>query len=277
MRDIVPAQLFSAARAGGYALAALNAVNLETAQAVVRAAEAERAPVVLQFSQNAARYGELETLLAIGRQLRAQASVPVVVHFDHAEDRASALRALELGCDSVMLESGDLSPQAYADELGELARVAHARGAVVEGEFEVVAKGDRAATFTDPQLLADLAQRSACDLVVVDVGSVHKLARKEAQLDLGRLQLLGRAVPQPLVLHGSSGVPDDQIRRAVGLGVSKINVATSLMNAFTDAAAQALASGGSRDPRRWLGAAREAMSEAARSVIRLSGSSGLHP
>lgn len=277
MREFSPAPLFSAARAGGYALAALNAVNLETAQAVVSAAQAERAPVVLQFSQNAARYAGLETLLAIGRELRAQASVPVVLHFDHAEDSPTALRALELGCDSVMLESGGLEPEAYADELAELARAAHALGAVVEGEFEVVAKGERASSAADPELIADLSERSTCDLVVVDVGTTHKQARKEAQLDFDRLKRLACEVPQPLVLHGASGVPDDQLRRAAELGISKINVATSLMNAFTGAAQASLSSGAARDPRRWLADARSAMVSAARGVIRLTGSGGLYP
>src|SRR5680860_1688071 len=143
MTTAAPAELLRQARHNGYAIGAFNAVNLETAQAIVAAAEAERAPVILQVSENAARYAGLQPLLALGQSLKAAAAVPVVLHFDHAESFESAVAALEAGFDSVMLESGDLRPEEYARRLRRLADSAHDRGASVEGEFEIVSKASR--------------------------------------------------------------------------------------------------------------------------------------
>lgn len=265
------------ARRDSYALAALNAVNLETSQAVVLAAERERAPVILQMSHNAARYAGIRPLVALARELRAAASVPVLLHFDHAENLTTARLALELGCDSVMLESGNLDPRAYARELKVLAEVAHDLGALVEGEFEVVPKGERQASRNAPELIAELASWSNCDLVAVDIGSRHKQERKTAQLDLPRLRLLAAQIDKPLVLHGASGVSDAHLREAVSLGISKANLATELMMVFTQGALAELSRSPTNDPRRYLGAAREAMALAAQAVIRTLGSSGAAP
>src|SRR5690606_29125888 len=125
-------RLLERARRDGYALPALNAVNLETAEAVVAGAESERAPVILQISQNAVRYSSLSRLAAIGRVLREEATVPVVLHFDHAENLATALRALDEGFDSVMLEAREGGPRDYERAVRELVEAAHAQGAAVE-------------------------------------------------------------------------------------------------------------------------------------------------
>lgn len=261
-----------AARAGGYALAALNAVNLETAQAAVRAAEAERAPVILQFSQNAARYADLRLLAAIGRELRAGASVPVILHFDHAETPDAAREALRCGFDGVMLESDD------AALLRMLADEAHAAGSFLEAEYEVVAKGQRAATqhSESGNELARFIQDSGCDLLAVSVGSVHKQEAKTSHLDLVRLDELAAQTRLPLVLHGASGVVEADVAAASRRGISKVNVATELLLAFTDAV-QVRLGGGSHDPRQYLGAGRDAYEARARHVIQLLGSSGTAP
>lgn len=262
------------ARTCGYAVGAFNAVNLETAQAIVRAAESERAPVILQVSENAARHGGLEPLLAIGRSLAASVTVPVTLHFDHAESLESAARAVELGFDSVMLESGSLGPEEYAGQLRRLAEVAHARGASVEGEFEIVSKSGRAGKDLPLEALPDLVEASGCDTVCVAIGSEHKMTGKTATLDLPRLERIAALVAQPLVLHGSSGVREDDLRRAVHLGIAKVNLATELMVVFTAAVRAALRAGDVSDPRKYLGAGREAMVGRVREYIRLLGSAG---
>ena len=257
-----------AARQGGYALAALNVVNLETAQAAVRAAEAERAPFILQVSQNAARYAGLRMMAAIGRELRAHADVPMILHFDHAETPDAALEAVSCGFDGAMLESDD--PAALAPLSAQL----HAAGAYLEAEYEVTEKGERHATLHgDVQDVAAFAQASGCDLLAVALGSVHKQASKTSRLDLPRLQALAAATPLPLVLHGSSGVVEADLKAAAHLGLSKVNIATELTSAFSRAALDVLA-GGELDPRRALGAGRDAYQERAQAVIRLLGSSG---
>ena len=256
------------ARAGGYAVAAFNAVNLETAQAIVRAAEAQAAPVILQFSQNAARYAGLSNLAAIGATLRADARVPVLLHFDHAEDEATASQALHLGFDGVMLEGDDVSAVA------RLADQAHLQGGYLEAEYEVVRKGERAAqTHDELGGLTHFTVVTGCDLLAINIGSVHKQQEKTAQLDLDRLAQIAHLTPLPLVLHGASGVPDAQLAEATRRGVSKVNLATDLTLTFT-AAVRGRLEQGAKDPRAYLDAGRQAMQARAEQYIQLLGSAG---
>ncbi len=260
--------MLQAARAGHYAVAAFNAVNLETAQAIVRAAQAQNAPVILQFSQNAARHGGLEPLAAIGLALKESAGVPVLLHFDHAETEEVALLALELGFDGVMLE-GD-NPAV----LRRLATAAHALGGYFEAEFEVVVKGERhGVRIENPQDLANFARDSDCDLLAVDIGSAHKQEDKSAKLDFERLERLTALTSLPLVLHGASGVPEDQLARAAREGISKVNLATDLTLTFTAAVRQSL-EGGAKDLRVYLAAGRDAMQARAEHYIQLLGGAG---
>lgn len=274
MPSLTPYEVVVAATTGGYAIGAFNAVNLETAQAVVLAAEEQRAPVFLQVSQNAARHGGMAPLLAAARELRQAASVPVILHFDHAEDLGTALEALELGCDSVMLESGPNDLVAYVATLRKLVAAAHARGAIVEGEFDVVEKGARESSSHDPTLIAELAAEAGCDLVAIDAGTRHKAADRNLSLDFSRLEAVARVVPRPLVLHGASSVPVSELTRAAGLGVAKVNVATELMNEFTAAVRAVLDAEQRPDPRSYLGSGRSAMALRAGSLIRALGSAG---
>ncbi len=258
----------NAARAHGYAIPAFNAVNLETAQAIVRAAELERAPVIVQISQNAARYAALPLLAAVAVNLRETASVPVIAHFDHAETVGDAKAALGYGFDMVMFEGHDLIA------LRDLAQLAHERGAALEAEFEVVSKGERVSTRAEIEDLASFAQASRCDALAVSIGSAHKQTDKTSHLDLERLAQMASATALPLVLHGASGVLEADLRRAVALGIAKVNVATELAVVFTDAVRAQLEDSSLNDPRKYLGAAREAMTERARAIIQLLGASG---
>ncbi|OLV19643.1 class II fructose-bisphosphate aldolase [Deinococcus marmoris] len=262
------ADIIRAARAGGYALAAFNAVNLETAQAIVRAAEATRAPVILQFSQNAARHGGLAQLAALGLSLKSEAGVPILLHFDHAEDEGMALEALNLGFDGVMLEGDDPAT------LRRLADAANAAGGYFEAEYEVVVKGERSGErHDDPAHLAAFIRDSGCDLLAVDIGSAHKQESKNAHLDFDRLTRLAELTTLPLVLHGASSVPEAELARATGLGIAKVNLATDLTLAFTAAVREAL-DAGARDPRNYLGAGRDAMQARAETYIRALGGAG---
>lgn len=257
-----------AAQRGGYALAALNVVNLETAQAAVRAAEAERAPFILQVSQNAARYAGLGMMAAIGKELKTHTDVPMILHFDHAETPDMALQAVEHGFDGVMLESDD------AALLAPLAAQIHAAGAYLEAEYEVTAKGEREATQHDAvEDVARFAHDSGCDLLAVALGSVHKQENKTSRLDLARLLAFTQVTKLPLVLHGSSGVVEEDLAAAARQGLVKVNIATELTTAFSRAVLDMLQTGVT-DPRKALGAGRDAYEARARHVIGLIGSAG---
>lgn len=263
------------ARRLGYAIGAFNAVNLETAQAVVAAAEDERSPVILAISENAARHGRLDTLAALAVSLRGQAAVPVLLHFDHAETPTSAARALELGFDSVMLELDEPYSDAALGTIRELVRLAEGHGAAVEIECDVVAKGARrGATRASPELVARLVRETGCSLVAVDLGTSHKQAVKNAVLDLDHLAAVAAATDAAVVLHGASSVPPAELSRAVALGLGKVNVGTELMRAFTAAVRRHLEDPDVYDLRHYLASGRSAVRESVRSIMRTLNSSG---
>lgn len=269
-------RLLQQARQQRVALAAVNAVNLETAAAVVEAAEAEGAPVILQVSQNAARYAGFVPLAAAARALRDGASAPVALHFDHAEDVATAVRALDEGFDAVMLETAGLEVDAQAEALARVAEAARAAGAGFEAEAEITPKGGRGSSGRlTPEQLAAFVRSSGCTSLAVDLGTRHKQRERRARLDHERLRAIRDAVGVPLVLHGSSGVSDEDLARAAAEGLSKVNLATALMMAFTDGVRTELRDPDVVDARRYLAAGREAMRERVRAYLRLLGSARL--
>ena len=263
--------LLKDARANHYAIAALNAVNLETAQAIVQAATLENTPVILQISENAARYAGLHPLFALAQELKREARCPVILHFDHAETLDSALAALRLGFDSVMLEGADLGLKENARQLRLLSDAAHHCGAMVEGEFEIVSKDGREGKYLSARELETLATLADCDSIAVDIGSKHKMTQKEAALDLSRLETIADHLKHPLVLHGSSGIPEKDLVDAVKLGISKVNIATDLMLEFTKGVRMQLRNEEIFDPRKYLTAGRRVMTERARHYIQLLG------
>lgn len=233
----------------GRALLAVNMVNLETAQAVVWGAEQAGKPIILMISHNAGRYGGLEELYAIGRSLGRKASVPVYLHYDHAEGLEDLEAAYALGFDSAMLEVEE-EEQARAAR-----RVAGSR--VLEVELEVVGKGERQERVRDLAELAQLAHRSGADWLAVNLGTRHK-ALEKTRLHLDRLEAL-RSLGKPLVLHGGSSAPLEDLRQAVRMGVSKVNLATAAYQAFTQGVRERVA--GSVDPRDYLGEGRARMAQ----------------
>lgn len=275
MTRAVAREVLTRARAGAYAIASLNAINLETAQAVVKAAELERAPVILAFSENAARYAGLEVLAAIGRVLRTEATVPILLHYDHAETPSRARQALDLGFDLVMLEQAHTDPSVGADEVRELVDIAHAHGALVEVECDVVEKGSRdASARATPRQVADFVEVSGGDLVAIDLGTVHRQTRTGTRLDLVRLGEVAAATDAFITLHGASGVAPEHLSEAVAAGLSKVNVGTALLLAFTQAVRARLAESDGYDPRRYLDAGRDAFCERARVAVRALGGAG---
>lgn len=258
-----PVRLLADARAAGVAVAAVNAVNLETMEAVVAAADDVGLPVILQVSQNASRYAGLTRLAALGRLLRDESAAPVVLHFDHAESVEVALQAFDLGFDSVMLEGANMPPSEHLAALRRLSERAATNGGGIEAEAEITPKGDRSGhEHLAPESLQAFVEATGCTSLAIDIGSRHKQHTRTTRLDLERLREVAASVRVPLVLHGSSGVTDEDLLRAVRLGVAKVNVATALMLVFTDAVRTDLSDPARIDPRRYLGAGRDALRRA---------------
>ncbi|MFC4857592.1 class II fructose-bisphosphate aldolase [Actinophytocola glycyrrhizae] len=267
------ADLVTAARAAGRGVGAFNVIQLEHAEALVAGAEKAGAPVVLQISENAVKYhGALEPLAQATLAVARSCAAPVAVHLDHATDVALVRHAVQLGFGSVMY---DASAMSYVDNVAAttaVVRHCHERGVYVEAELGEVGGKDGVhapGARTDPDEAAAYVAATGVDALAVAVGTSHAMLTRDATVDFGLIERLRATVPVPLVLHGSSGVADDDLRRAVEAGMTKVNIATQLNKAFTAAVRAHLAADPAVvDTRRYLGAGREAV---AAEVARLLG------
>ena len=267
-------EVLTPAARDGVAVGAFNVFSIEHAEALVAGAEAAGLPVVLQISENAVLYhGALAPIAAATLSLARSAAVPAVVHLDHATDLALVGEAVTLGFTSVMYDGSQLD---HAANLAATARVVtdcHAHGIDVEAELGEVGGKDGVhapGVRTDPDEAAGFVEQTGVDALAVAVGSSHAMIERSAALDLDLIGRLHAAVPVPLVLHGSSGVPDDEIVRAVRAGMTKVNIATHLNRLFTEAIRRTLAADpGLVDSRKYLGPARDAVAEEVARLLRL--------
>jgi len=271
---LVPASaIVTPARAAGRGVGAFNVIGIEHAEALVQGAEAAGTPVILAISENCVTYhGGLEPIAAATLALARAARIPASVHLDHAESEALIDQAIALGIPSVMFDASRLP---FADNVRATRAVveaAHAMGVWVEAELGEVGGKDGVhapGARTDPQEAADYVMATGVDALAVAVGTSHAMTTRDAALDLPLIAHLRATVPVPLVLHGSSGVPDDELRRAIEAGMTKINIATHLNHVYTDAVRVWLAANPAKvDPRLYQGAGRAAI---AAEVTRLLG------
>ncbi|MEU2353043.1 class II fructose-bisphosphate aldolase [Streptomyces misionensis] len=260
------------------AVAAFNVITLEHIEAVIAGAEAAGAPVVLQVSENAVkfRYGRLLPLARAAGAAAERAAVPVALHLDHVQSDDLLRQAPDAGFSSVMYDAARLP---YADNLAATraaADWAHSQGLYIEAELgEVGGKGGRPpldahapGARTDPAQARDFVAGTGVDALAVAVGSSHAMTTRTAALDHALLKQLSAALSVPLVLHGSSGVPDDGLVAAVAGGIAKVNVGTALNIAMTGAIREFLAAHPEAvDSRKYLSVGREAMAEEVRRII----------
>lgn len=256
------------------AVGAFNAILLEHAEAIVAGAEQANLPVILQISQNAIRYhGSLEPFAVACLRLAAGASVPVLVHLDHIEDRRLVDEGLALGIRSIMFDAAALSYEANVESTREVTEQCHTAGCWVEAELGEIGGKDGAhapGVRTDPGEAAGFVAATGVDSLAVAVGSSHAMAGRDAVLDDELIGALAAAVPVPLVLHGSSGVPDDGIRRAVARGIAKVNIGTRLNQVLTGSVRATLAERADlTDPRRYLAPGRDQVRDEVARLLRL--------
>jgi fructose-bisphosphate aldolase, class II len=270
-------ELVAAAVARGGAVVALNIVTLEHAEAITRAAEIAGTPVILALSQNTIAFhgAQLAPIAAAASAVARLAAVPISLHLDHITEDSLVEAAAGSGFSSLMYDGAALS---YPDNVARTAwarRTAQASGLWVEAELGYVggklnapqsahAPGVR----TDPDEAEQFVQETGVDALAVAVGSSHAMTSRSASLDLGLIDKLRARVSVPLVLHGSSGVPEADLRAAVTAGISKINVGTALNVAMTSAVRRVLTGEPSLvDPRPYLAAAREEITVTVRDLL----------
>jgi fructose-bisphosphate aldolase class II len=263
---LVPtAELVAHAAARHRGIGAFNVITLEHAEAVAAGAEQAGLPAILQVSENAVGFhgGRLDALAAACVAVAGASSAPLALHLDHVVDGVLLRRAADAGFGSVMVDASRLP----YDENIEVTRCAaewgRQHGLWVEAELGEVGGKDGAhapGVRTHPAEASAFVAATGVDGLAVAVGSSHAMTSRTATIDHDLVRRLRDAVPVPLVLHGSSGVPDDELRRAVAAGMVKINVGTALNIAFTAAVrAQLDADPAVVDPRRYVARARDAM------------------
>lgn len=240
------AELLSHARVSGYAIGAFNVYNLEGVKAVIAAAEAEHSPVMLQIHLAALDFGG-PGLIALCLEAARGASVMAAVHLDHSTSPAAIRAALAAGVTSVMADGSGLPFAENVAFTREVVALAHANSAIVEAELGRISGAedglsvtDREARMTDPNQAASFVADTGADALAICIGNVHGHYRTPPTLDFDRLAAIRERVAVPLVLHGASGLPDAQIRRAIALGVCKFNVNTEVREAYSTALRAAL-------------------------------------
>lgn len=227
--------MLSSAKEGGYGVGFFNAVNVEMARAIIETAEQLHAPVIVGTAEVLLSATPLDTVASYLLPMAREAAVPVCVHYDHGLTFEKCMEALRLGFTSVMYDCSTASYEENIARVAEMVKIAHAMGATVEGELGHV--GDNAGAgklenpsdyYTDPGMAKEFVEKTGVDALAVAVGNAHGDYAFPPKLDFERIRQISTETNLPLVLHGGSGLSDDDFRRAVGIGISKINIFTDI-------------------------------------------------
>ena len=235
------------AKKGKYAVGLFNAVNLELARGIIAAAEQTGSPVIMGTAEVLFPYGPLEEVSYYLLPMAKKASVPVVIHLDHGLNKETCLKALELGFSSIMYDCSTDSYDENVKKVKEMADIAHSYGATIEGELGHVGDNDGSLEgsdhmvdpskfFTDPKMAKDYVDKTGVDALAIAVGNAHGAYKLPPKLDFERIRTIKKTVDVPLVLHGGSGLTDDDFRQAIKEGISKVNIFTDINVAAVKAA-----------------------------------------
>lgn len=264
-----------------YAVGHVNINNLEFLQAAVEAAQAEEAPVILGVSEGAIKYMGLEYTVAMARAAADKASVPVVLHLDHGSSFEWVVRSVRAGFSSIMIDASRFPLDENIALTRKVVDLCHPLGIDVEAELGRIGGTDddltvdeRLATLARVDEAAEFVRQTQVDALAAAIGSAHGRYKGRPQLHFDRLAEIRDATDIPLVLHGGSGIPDEDVQKAITLGVAKVNINTENQELFTSVVRGAIAGSTDMfDPRKYLGPAREAMKEAVQQKFKLLGSS----
>lgn len=275
-------EMLLAAKKGGYAVPAFNIHNLETIQVVAEAAAELSSPLIIATTPSTVQYAGADYLLAIVEVASRRYEVPIAIHLDHAEEVEMIKQLLDLGYKSVMIDASHLPFEENIRTVREVVEYAHKYGVSVEAELgrlggqEDDLTVDEADSFyTDPDKAVEFVERTGIDSLAVAIGTAHGLYKSEPKLDFTRLKEIHQKVDLPLVLHGASGIPDQDVKRTIALGIAKVNIATELKIPFAEAVRRYLIEHPeANDPRKYLTPGKDAMREVAKKKIIMCGSSG---
>lgn len=269
------------AQAGHYAVGAFNVESLEFVMAVIKAAEERKSPVIMQTTPGTVKYANLDYFAAMCKVAADAASVPVAIHLDHGDGFDRCIQAMHAGYTSVMIDGSHHVFEENIEITKSVVRACHAAGIPVEAELGKVGgkeddlDGGNGNGYTVPSEAAEFAERTGVDSLAVAIGTAHGVYKGTPKLDIERLSEIRKVVSVPLVLHGTSGVPDDAVRECVARGMCKVNYATDLRIAFSKGLKEYLAKDPEVfDPKKYSAVGREYVKEYVKSKILVCGSNG---
>ncbi len=269
------------AQEGCYAVGAFNVENMEMVQAVVAAAEELCAPVILQTTPSTLKYADVDFFYANVKTAAEKSAVPVVMHLDHGSSFDLAMQAFRAGYTSIMIDG---SPKPFSENVQvtrAVANACHPAGIPVEAELGKVGGkedgliGGEGNPYTDPREAQAFVEATGVDFLAVAIGTAHGVYKGVPRLDLDRLREIRAIVSIPLVLHGTSGVPDDTVRACIARGICKVNYATDLRIAFTKGVSVYLKEHPDAfDPKKYNAQGREEVKQYVMEKIKVCGSDG---
>ena len=281
MSLVTTKELLLDAQKNGYAVGAFNVENMEMVQAVVAAAEELKSPVIMQTTPSTVKYASPEMFYANVAAAAKDASVPVVMHLDHGSSFELAVHAFRAGYTSIMIDGSHSVFEENIAITKSVVDVCHAGNVPVEAELGKVGgkeddlEGGNGGGYTVPSEAVEFVEKTGIDSLAVAIGTAHGVYKGTPKLDVERLSEIREVVSIPLVLHGTSGVPDEAVKECIRRGICKVNYATDLRIAFSNGVKEYLAANPDAfDPKKYNAVGREKVKEYVMSKMLVCGSNG---
>lgn len=279
--DLVPmTDVLKDANEEYYAVGGFNINNMEFLQGIIEAADEVNSPLILQTSEGAIRYIGMDYVIGMVEAALKNVDIPVALHLDHGSNFDVAMRCIRRGYSSVMFDGSHYSFEENISLTKEVVKAAHSVGVSVEAELgqlggqeDDVEVDEKDASYTDPDEAVEFVERTGVDALAIAIGTAHGVYKGEPELDFERLKTINEKVEVPLVLHGASGVSDEDVSRAVSMGINKVNVNTDFQQAFTARVKELFDKDPDLyDPRKYCGPGREAIKDRVKEKIKVLGS-----
>ncbi|CUP36067.1 tagatose-bisphosphate aldolase [Clostridium baratii] len=273
-------EMLKKAQEGGYAVPAFNIHNLETLQVVIETAAELRSPVILAGTPSTIKYAGGEYIVAMAEVAAKEYDIPIAIHLDHFEDVDAIKHYVDIGFKSTMIDASHENYENNIRIVKEVVDYAHKFDATVEAELgrlggqeDDLVVDEKDTMYTNPEQAKDFVEKTGIDSLAVAIGTAHGLYKGKAKLDFDRLKEIREKVDIPLVLHGASDIPDELVKKAISLGICKVNVATDLKIPFSDAVKKYFIDNPTaNDPRKYMTPGKEAMKAIVKHKIMVCGS-----
>ncbi len=263
-----------------YAVGGFNINNMEFLQGIIWAAEETNSPLILQASEGAIKYIGMDYVMKMVEAAVKDTHIPVALHLDHGSSYEVIMRCIREGFSSVMFDGSKYPFQENIEMTKEVVKAAHSVGVTVEAELgkiggaeDDVVVEDKDAKFTNPDEAEEFVEKTGVDALAIAIGTAHGVYKGKPELDFDRLEKINSKLNMPLVLHGASGVPEEDVRKAVTMGINKVNVNTAFQQAFTAKVKELFAEKPDLyDPRKYCGPGRDAIKAKVKEKIEILGS-----